>query len=206
MYIADIISPRVSCNQDFSCTFWIIQIYFSDLGRITSLLQPDTRLSPLLRRQSGFSSAASHQCYEILLQHDWLLIFSRQNRFAETLSHLQLSYHKTDRLLAAGNKSKLKIDNKIKNVFSPISLPLFGIWRLNSEVVFPGCRCPRYQSTGWVTSHVLELCWLSIQTPPWNKMEERLTSRMVLSFTKQLSAQCSMFILKLHVLVGNLRL
>ena len=42
--------------------------------------------------------------YEILLQHDWLLIFSRHNRFAETHSHLQLSYHITDRLLAAGNK------------------------------------------------------------------------------------------------------
>ena len=57
-------------------------------------MQPGTRLSPPLRRQST---------YEILLQHDWLLIFSRQNRFAETHSHLQLSYHITDRLLAAGN-------------------------------------------------------------------------------------------------------
>ena len=43
--------------------------------------------------------------YEILLQHDWLFVFSRQNRFAETHSLLQLSYHITDRLLAAGNKS-----------------------------------------------------------------------------------------------------
>ena len=42
--------------------------------------------------------------YEILLQHDWLLFFSRHNRLAETHSHLQLSYHITDRLLAAGNK------------------------------------------------------------------------------------------------------
>ena len=57
-------------------------------------MQPGTRLSPPLRRQST---------YEILLQHDWLLIFSRQNRFAETHSHLQLSYHITDRLQAAGN-------------------------------------------------------------------------------------------------------
>ena len=30
--------------------------------------------------------------------------FSRNNRFAETHSHLQLSYHITDRLLAAGNE------------------------------------------------------------------------------------------------------
>ena len=29
--------------------------------------------------------------------------FSRNNRFAETHSHLQLSYHITDRLLAAGH-------------------------------------------------------------------------------------------------------
>ena len=31
--------------------------------------------------------------YEILLQHDWLLFFSRHNRFAETHSHFELSYH-----------------------------------------------------------------------------------------------------------------
>ena len=35
--------------------------------------------------------------YEILLQHDWLLFFSRHNRFAETHSRLQLSYHITGR-------------------------------------------------------------------------------------------------------------
>ena len=34
--------------------------------------------------------------------------FSRHNRFAETHSHLQLSYHITDRLLAAGNKKQLQ--------------------------------------------------------------------------------------------------
>ena len=32
--------------------------------------------------------------------------FSRHNRFAETHSHLQLSYHITDRLLAARNNNK----------------------------------------------------------------------------------------------------
>ena len=69
-----------------------------------SLVQPDTRLSPPLRRQSSFSSDA----YEILLQHDWLFIFSRHNRFAETHSHLQLSYHITDRLLAAVNEYIVK--------------------------------------------------------------------------------------------------
>ena len=34
--------------------------------------------------------------------------FSRHNRFAETHSHLQLSYHITDRLLAAGNKENTR--------------------------------------------------------------------------------------------------
>ena len=43
--------------------------------------------------------------YEILLQHDWLLFFSRHNKFAETHSHLQLSYHITDRLLMKQNNA-----------------------------------------------------------------------------------------------------
>ena len=45
--------------------------------------------------------------HEILLQHDWLLFFSRHNRLAETLSYLQLSYQITDRLLAAGNAGNI---------------------------------------------------------------------------------------------------
>ena len=59
-------------------------------------------------RQSAFPAFTETvepriNAYEILLQHDWLLFSSRHNRFAETHSHLQLSYHITDRLLAAGN-------------------------------------------------------------------------------------------------------
>ena len=79
-------------------------------------MQPDIRLSP----PNGDSRVSRAQprinAYEILLQHDWLLIFSRHNRFAETHSHLQLSYHITDRLLAAGNDSssaKVSIWKKI---------------------------------------------------------------------------------------------
>ena len=57
----------------------------------------------------------AYNAYEILLQHDWLLLFSRHNRFAETHSYLQLSYQITDRLLAAGNKamrqSRLLLDD-----------------------------------------------------------------------------------------------
>ena len=74
------------------------------------LVQPDTRLSPPLRRQSSFSSAASHQClWDIAAE--WLAVnfFSRHNRFAETHSYLQLSYQITDRLLAAGNQWRVNL-------------------------------------------------------------------------------------------------
>ena len=73
---------RASCNQ----TLGFLRLY------------GDSRVS---RAQPCINA------YEILLQHVWLLFFSRHNRFAETHSHLQLSYHITDRLLAAGNKYKL---------------------------------------------------------------------------------------------------
>ena len=70
----------VSCNQTLGC----IRLY------------GDSRFS---RTQPRINA------YEILLLHDWLLFFSRHNRFAVTLTHsyLQLSYHITDRLMAAGN-------------------------------------------------------------------------------------------------------
>ena len=42
------------------------------------------------------------------------LFFSRQNRFAETHSHLQLSYHMTDRLLAACN-NRLYIKSRVSS-------------------------------------------------------------------------------------------
>ena len=69
----------VSCNQKLGCL----------------CLYGDSRVS---RAQPHINA------HEILLQHDWLLFCSRHNRFAETHSYLQLSYQKTDRLLAAGNK------------------------------------------------------------------------------------------------------
>ena len=68
----------VSCNQALGC----LRLY------------GDSRVS---RAQPRINT------YEILLQHDWLLFFSRHNRFAETHTYLKLSYHITDRLLAAGN-------------------------------------------------------------------------------------------------------
>ena len=76
-----ILAPRdngVSCSQTLGC----LRLY------------GDSRVS---RAQPRINA------YELLLQHDWLLFFSRHNRFAETHSHLQHSYHITDRLLAAGN-------------------------------------------------------------------------------------------------------
>ena len=69
------------CNQTLGC----LRLY------------GDSRVS---RAQPGINA------YEILLQRDWLLFFSRHNRFAETHSHLQPSYHITDSLLAAGNYSR----------------------------------------------------------------------------------------------------
>ena len=61
---------RASCNQ----TLGFLRLY------------GDSRVS---RAQPCINA------YEILLQHVWLLFFSRHNRFAETHSHLQLSYHIT---------------------------------------------------------------------------------------------------------------
>ena len=50
--------------------------------------------------------------------------FPRNNRFAETHSHLQLSYHITDRLLAAGNEKqtlpnciKMLLIHNVKDIF-----------------------------------------------------------------------------------------
>ena len=82
----------VSCNQTFGC----LRLY------------GDSRVS---RAQSRINA------YEILLQHDWLFTFSRHNRFAETHSHLQLSCHITDRLLATGNHSWKNLWNWPNNLW-----------------------------------------------------------------------------------------
>ena len=57
----------VSCNETFGC----LRLYG---GSRVSRAQP--RIN----------------AYELLLQHDWLIFFSRHNSFAETHSYLQLSY------------------------------------------------------------------------------------------------------------------
>ena len=86
MYMKSLDSFKLaSCDNWFSCN--------QTLGCLR--LYEDSRVS---RAQPRINA------YKILLQHDWLLFFSRHYRFAETHSHLQLSYHITDRLLAAGNK------------------------------------------------------------------------------------------------------
>ena len=61
---------RVSCNQTLGC----LRLY------------GDSWVSGVQPRINA---------YEILLQHDWLLFFSRHNRFAETHSYLQLSSRAT---------------------------------------------------------------------------------------------------------------
>ena len=94
--ISDAESFKVQCNQTLGC----LRLY------------GDSQVS---RAQPRINA------HGILLQHDWLFIFSRQNRFAETHSHLQLSYHITDRLLVASNKTPclylLKNDNQDVNAF-----------------------------------------------------------------------------------------
>ena len=75
--------------------------------------------------------------YEILLQHDWRLVFSRQNRFAETHSHLQLSYHITDRLLAAGNNISRLINNRfIFNSYAAFQATEFEESCISSLMIF----------------------------------------------------------------------
>ena len=69
----------VSCNQTLGCL------------RFTEIVEfLERSLASMLMRYC----CSMIGCY----------FFSRHNRFAETHSHLQLSYHITDRLLAAGNK------------------------------------------------------------------------------------------------------
>ena len=52
-------------------------IYIS-IKRLFSIVQPDIRLSPPFNGDSRVSRAQPrNNAYEILLQHDWLLIFSR---------------------------------------------------------------------------------------------------------------------------------
>ena len=48
--------------------------------------------------------------------------FSRHNRFAETRSHLALLYHITDRLLAAGNESEVRLNHeRTSSIFCSIA-------------------------------------------------------------------------------------
>ena len=81
---------------------------YPNLKCISELFQMYTKSldSFILASRTMESLGCCINAYEILLQNGWLLFFSRHtcNRFAETHSHLQLSYHITDRLLAAGNK------------------------------------------------------------------------------------------------------
>ena len=79
-------------------------------------MQLDTRMLRLYGDSRVSRAQLRIKFNEILLQHDWLLMFSRQNRFAETHSHLQLSYHITDRLLPTGNDMQT-VNYKVAVVF-----------------------------------------------------------------------------------------
>ena len=94
-----------------------VEIY-PNLKSISELFKMYTKSldSFILASRTMESRAARHSAVSVLtqtveflerslasmLQHDWLLFFSRHNRFAEMHNHLQLSYF-SDRLLAAGN-------------------------------------------------------------------------------------------------------
>ena len=105
--------PEVCIYTQKSTRIWKVYLqnvhekyrfYYISITRKWNLVQPDTRLSPPIQRQSSFSSAASHQClWDIAAAWLAVIFFSKNNRLAETLSYFQLSYQITDRLLAAGN-------------------------------------------------------------------------------------------------------
>ena len=64
-------------------------------------MQPDNGYLRLFGDSRVSRAQPDINAYEILLQlHDRIFL---DNSFAETHSHLKLSYHITDRLLAAGN-------------------------------------------------------------------------------------------------------
>ena len=82
------------------------RFFYISITRLSSRVQPDTRLSPFLRRQSSFSSAASHQClWDIaawLAVIFFLDIIGWQKHIATYNFYITfISY----RLLAAGNKT-----------------------------------------------------------------------------------------------------
>ena len=90
----------VSCNQTLGCLRFTETVEFLERS-----------LASMLMRYC----CSMIGCY----------FFSRHNRFAETHSHLQLSYHITDRLLAAGNKHEHQ--RNINAVACSSSLCLEGI-------------------------------------------------------------------------------
>ena len=83
--------------------FELFKIYMDNLYSFIFALRDNGCL-----RLYGDSRVSREQpcinAYEILLRHAWLLFYSRHNKFAETHSHINLSYHITDRLLTAGNQ------------------------------------------------------------------------------------------------------
>ena len=112
----------VSCNQTLDC----LRLY------------GDNRVSRALPRINA---------YEVLLQHNWLLIFSWHDRFAETHSYLQLSYQITDRLLAAGNNTNM----------------IFYDWHWSSSVPRPNSLWPEsYRRAASIQPWNVMLDWLII--------------------------------------------
>ena len=103
--------PEVCIYTQKSTQIWKVYVNYSKCTWKVSIIlyKHHAIIESRATRHSGYlhiygdSQVSRAHAYEILLQHDWLLIFSRHNKFAEMHSHLQLSYHITDHFLAAGN-------------------------------------------------------------------------------------------------------
>ena len=98
------------------CT-WSLDSFFMIESRATrhSAVSAFTETVEFLER--SLASMLMRYCCSIIGCLFFLFIFSRHNRLAETHSHLQLSYHITDRLLAAGNHSWKNLWNWPNNLW-----------------------------------------------------------------------------------------
>ena len=94
--------------------------------------QPDTRLSPPLRRQSNFSSAASHQCL-------WDIAAALLDGFFIDIigSQKHIPTYNTDRLLEAGNDVLFISDCITKRQFSMQLTDFSNWWGLRLKFVIP---------------------------------------------------------------------
>ena len=96
--------PEVCIYTQKSTRIWKVYLNYSNCTWKDSILLYKHH-AIIESRQSSFSNAASHQClWDIAAAWLAVIFCSKNNRFTETHSYLQLSYQITDSLLGAGNK------------------------------------------------------------------------------------------------------